>query len=366
MPVVRLLRLVLVASVVVLAVPGTAGAHSYADPALRTVLDGIQPAPLPAGVSVAVVPSVVDQLVVTNPTSEVLEVLATGGEAFLRVSSAGVLANLNSPDWYLTGTPEGGAVPAGLGAAPRWARVSKGSTWAEFDPRLHPAVQPSAAQRRAGRDAVLAVWRVPLRFGTTSLAATGHVLFSPVRGAFTVAVTTAPAGLTVNALQGELPGLFVRSSRDLTVTGRDGKPFLRHESDVWRVEPASPSWLDNERAKGRAVPTGTPRTTQVARGPSYSWLDSRLRYPHDLPPEQDLGSRTVVQRWRVPVTVGGATGAIEGTVTWEPRVVGGPLPHDSEGSGRSWGWLVVVASAVVLAVSATWIARRPRARGAQQ
>ena len=360
MSLVRLLRVLLVAGVAVLALPAPAQAHSYADPALRTVLDGVQPTPLPAGVSVTVVPSVVDQLVVTNPTSTPLEVLATGGEPFLRISSAGVLANLSSPDWYLTGTPEGGAVPSGLGSAPRWARVSNGSTWAEFDPRLHPAVRPSAAQRKAGKDAALAVWRVPLRFGTTSLAATGHVLFSPVRGAFTVEVTGAPDGLTVNALQGELPGRFVRTRRDRPVPGRAGAPFLQRVGEVWTVNPRSPSWLDNERAKGRGVPSGAPGTTQVARGASYSWLDSRLRYPHDLPPERDLATTTVVRSWRVPVTVAGVAGAIEGTVTWRPRVV----PRTDRPAGGRWPW-VAGAAGVVLVLSATALARRPRGVGAQ-
>ena len=42
-----------------------------------------------------------------SATAEPLEVLAAGGEPFLRVSSGGVLANLASPDWYSTATPEG-------------------------------------------------------------------------------------------------------------------------------------------------------------------------------------------------------------------------------------------------------------------
>ncbi|MCU1621442.1 MAG: hypothetical protein JWL79_287 [Frankiales bacterium] len=360
MSAVQRLRLGLVAALVVAAVPLTARAHSYADPALRTVMDGIQPAPLPTGVSVTVVPSVVDEVLLTNPTASVLEVEAVGGEPFLRVSAAGVLANLNSPDWYLTGTPEGGIVPSGLGRTPRWARVSAGSTWAEFDPRLHPAVTPSAAQRKAGREAVLATWRVPLRYGDRQVAATGHILFSPIRGAFTVAVTDAPAGVTATALQGELPGLFVRSTRPLVVEGRDGRPFLTFDGENWAVDPTSPSWVDLERARGRPVPTTAPSSTQVARGPSYSWLDSRLRYPHDLPPEDTLDTEAVVQRWRVPVTVGGIAGAIEGTVTWVPRSVA--LRAGSDAGSHVWA-VVGGATAAVLLVAvlgATWLRRRPR------
>lgn len=112
---VRRLLLAVVLLGLILAVP--AEAHSYADPALRVVFDGVQPTALPAEVVVDVRPSVVDELVLSNPTTTPLEVLAVGGEPFLRVSSAGVQANLASPDWYSTSTPEGGP----------WTRASSSS-----------------------------------------------------------------------------------------------------------------------------------------------------------------------------------------------------------------------------------------------
>lgn len=342
-----------------------ADARSYTDPALQTVLDGVSPTALPAPVSVAVVPSVVDQLVVSNPTPTVLEVVGTDGRPFLRISSAGVLADLSSRDWYLTGTPEGGLVPAGAGGAPRWARVSRGTTWAEFDPRLHPAVTPTAMQRRAGRDAVLATWAVPLRYGGKGYTAGGHVLFSPVRGGFTVAVTKVPAGLTATALQGELPGLFVRAEQPTTVLGRDGRPFLTYDGTRWTADTSSPSWVDVSRARGQGVPTGG-ASTVVARGSSYSWLDARLRYPHDLPPQQDLARTTVVQRWSVPVTVAGRAAALEGTVTWVPRTtaLAAVTPSTTaHGHGRTRA-LAGLAAAAVLS-GATVLARRARGRSAQ-
>jgi len=133
-----------------------AQAHGLGDPAVRTVLDGVQPA-LPVGVGVDVRPSVVDELVLTNSTPVPMEVLARGGEAFLRLSSGGVQANLASPDWYTTGNPEGGApVPPGVRggrSTPRFVQVSALSTWAEFDPRLHPSAWRRAVpalRRRRG------------------------------------------------------------------------------------------------------------------------------------------------------------------------------------------------------------------------
>jgi hypothetical protein len=330
-----------------------AQAHSYPDPALRTVFDGVQPA-LPAGVVVSVAPSVVDELVVSNPTRTPLEVLALGGEPFLRVSAAGVQANLASPTWYATGTPEGGPQPPadvlrdrGRGL-PRWVLVSRSSVWSEFDPRLRPATAATSAMRRAAKDRVLVTWRIPMRYGGRVLAATGHVLFAPVRGGLTVAVTRSP--VTATALQGELPGLFLSAppGREVLVRGRDGLPFLRFRGGVVQADTASRSWVDDQRAKGREV-RGSGWVT-VARGTTYSWLDTRLRYPADQPPADQLGRRAVVQRWSVPVAVDGTEAAIEGTVTWVPRAMalrGLAAPARSSGARLRW-WVAGAAGAAAL------------------
>lgn len=263
-----------------------AQAHGLGDRAVRTVLDGVQPA-LPVGVGVDVRPSVVDELVLTNSTPVPMEVLARGGEAFLRVSSGGVQANLASPDWYTTGNPEGGApVPPGVQggrSTPRFVRVSALSTWAEFDPRLHPPVTVMPAARAARTDSVLGSWTVPLTYGGKPYEVRGHVLFSPIRGGFVVLARPAPAGLQVAPLQGELPGLFLRAPKGhvLVVQGRSGEPFLRFDADGVQANTASASWVEDQRARGRPVPVGTRGVHFVRVGSSttYSWLEPRLRYP---------------------------------------------------------------------------------------
>jgi hypothetical protein len=309
-----------------------AAAHSYADPALRSVLDGVQPTALPAGASVEVVPSVVDELRITNTTAQPLEVLAVGGEPFLRVSSEGVLANLASPDWYVTGTPEGGPpLPPdvqrlqGKGPA-RWLRVSREPVWTEFDPRLRPQVSVPASTRAAGKEAVLAVWRIPLTYAGTMLAATGHVAFSPIRGGFTVAVGALPDGLTASPLQGELPGIFLKvpAGRVVVVQGGAGEPFLRFAGGRVEANVASSSWLADQRARGRAVAAASGvRWSVIGKGLTYAWLDPRLRYPADLPPEQALASTTptVVQHWTVPLTYDGEAASLTGDVVWVPRAL---------------------------------------------
>ncbi len=358
-------RVLLVLALLLVLPARPAAAHSYADPALRTVLDSVQPEVLPAGVEVSVVPSVVDQLVVDNPTATPLEVLASGGEAYLRISSAGVLANLNSPDWYLTSSPEGGIVPPGTGTGPpRWARVDRGTRWGSFDSRLHPQAEATAQDRAAGVRRVLTTWQIPLRYGDQALSAGGHIEFAPIRGGLQVAVGTTPTGVTATALQGELPGLFLSAgAHRVEVQGRDGLPYLRFADGTVEANTASASWADDQRARGREVRQRG--WVRVAGSASYSWLDPRLRFPQDEPGKDVLErtSPTVVQRWTVPVTVDGTASAIEGTITWVPRAVAlrqvGAGPASKEAEHRP---LLLLALVPVVLLGAGLVRRRRRAR----
>lgn len=313
------------------------------------MFDGVQPA-LPAGVVVDVRPSVVDQLVLSNPTSTPLEVLGVRGEPFLRVSSAGVLADLASPDWYATATPEGSAVQR-VEAGPRWAKVSAGSSWSEFDRRLRPAVDVPPAIRKAGTDRILTGWKIPLRYGSQPLEATGHIAFRPVRGGLVVAVTRSPA--TVTPLQGELPGLFLKApaGKDVVVEGKDGLPFLRFAKGVVSANTASQSWREDRAARGLASPVkGWVRVGSS----SFSWLDVRLRYPRDVPP--DPSRQQVVQRWTVPVTIDGQPSSIEGTVRWVPRAVA--LRGASKGPARGHVLTWIAVPLVVVIIGSVLAARR--------
>lgn len=264
--------------------------------------------------SVVVRPSVVDELVLANPTAVPLEVIAVGGEPYLRVSSAGVFGNFASADWFRTGTPEGGPLPRGLSSTPRWVRVSREPVWAVFDPRLRPSVEVPPGIRAAGEDRILTAWRIPLTYGGKAVEVTGHIAFKPVRGGLVVAVDRAP--VTATPLQGELPGLFVRAPDRLEVTGRDGLSFLRFTGTEVLANTASASWRDDRAARGEQV-VGEGWVV-ASRGRAFSWLDSRLRYPRDEPPT-GLGRKQVVHRWSIPVTVADRPGAIEGTVSWVPR-----------------------------------------------
>lgn len=73
------------------------------------------------------------------------------------------------------------------------------------------------------------------------------------------------------------------------------------------------------------MPAGLPLPEPAFRvvdpaGSSYTWLDARLRYPADLPPEPVLraADATVVDRWAVPVQLGADRITLRGTVSWVP------------------------------------------------
>ena len=155
--------LLTMAFVALVLAPAPARAHSEI-PGFRHVLDGVNPA-VP-GVRIEVVTSAAAQLVAENPTPTPLEIVAEGGEGFLRIGASGVEANLASPDWYRSATPEGdGRVPstAVAGATPNWVRISSDSAWGWFDHRLHATRADQAPAGARGGAIQLGSWTVPAR-----------------------------------------------------------------------------------------------------------------------------------------------------------------------------------------------------------
>ncbi|MCA1713042.1 MAG: hypothetical protein LC789_15935 [Actinobacteria bacterium] len=326
MPGARVGALALLLGALLLGTAPAAYAHG-SDPRIVTVLDDVQP-PLPTGVVVQVQANLAAQLVAQNPTARELVVLARGGEPFLKLSSAGVFANLESPDFYETSNPNGsaGAAPervrrSGGRVPPRFVRISPGDSWGWYDHRLHPSTAaPPAEQRRQSR---VADFVVPMTYGGQPLRLTGHLQFKPLLGGFSVDAAPAPAGLTVQLLQGRLPGVLLSAAPGIRVTveGVDGQPFLRFGPSGAEVNTASRTYVEDRTARGEAVPPAAaqPRWKRLP-GSSYTWLDVRLRYPSEDPPDKALqaDAPTEVSQWRIPVTVGGTATALTGAVRWVP------------------------------------------------
>lgn len=319
---------------------GPAQAHE-ADPRIVTTLDAVTPA-LPAQVVVQVQAGIATQLVADNPTPTVLEVVGSTGRPFLRLSSAGVLADVGAEEFFTTSNPNG-AAPSSVQDGPvKWVQISRGSSWGWYDHRLHPEELVAPADEL--REAQLGRFEVPLRYGTLEAVARGVVGFRPLLGSFLVSADPGPAALSVQALPGRLPGLFlsVPAGADVAVAGRDGEPFLRITDRGVEVNERSRTHVEDRQARGQDAgpPATTPAFRLVAPGTrSYTWLDARLRYPADLPPEPALRASgpTLVERWEVPVRVDGQMLSLTGAITWVPeasaaqQVSGRRAPEEGRG-----------------------------------
>ncbi|MHB8451445.1 MAG: hypothetical protein ACYDAQ_13490, partial [Mycobacteriales bacterium] len=350
-----------------------------APPNVVAVLDGVQP-PLPVSIQVQVVDAGAPELLVANPTNVALTVLDRAGQPFLRISAAGVQANLASPDWYATFGPETLLQPpAGqrLGGPPRWARASAGDSWGWYDTRIQPEVaQIPAGDASAAHPLRLGAWRVPVRFGTTSLTITGHFELEPLLGSYLVLANPGPDGLTTTALQGILPGLLLVDSRGLAVTvfGVDGRPFIRFlpgpSADptgmIVQENEGSRSFVIDRQARGLPTPLAIPAVlwTTVANGDSVTWLDPRLLPP--IAPPTDTGRVSAGGTWHIPITVAGRVASLTGVFTWEPASAGGK-PAVAKHHGVSGPLLAVaagLATAAVAALAALTVSRVHRSRPA--
>jgi len=344
----------------ILGAPPGAWAHQ-SSPQVRTELQRIAPS-APEGVDIEVIESISTTLSVVNRTNEPVEVLDTEGEPFLRIGPEGVEADVNSVAWYRSNDPFGtGGLPERLAddPPPRFRQVTDEPTWAWFDHRLHPEPRSTVPREalQGGRAAVLADWRIPMRYGGRPLAAVGQVRFRPIRGSVGQQLTSPPFlgdATSVQLLPGKIPGLFVdhQGEEPLVVRGRAGELFARFTPEGVEVNLRSPTHVDDQRLRGEsptvaADPDAPPRWEQVAEVPRYDWLESRAGYGREAPPAEivERGESTVLERWAVPVTLGGAPERITGTTTWTPlaRVAaGGPQATSGGGPGAAL-WIVLAA-----------------------
>jgi hypothetical protein len=347
-----------------------AAAHE-GNPAVRVELDA---ASVPEGLEVEVVASVTDQLVVSNPSGDVLEILDDNGDPFLRIGPEGVDANLNAVGWYQTNNPFGTSdIPdrAVAGAAPDWAKVAAEPSWGWFDHRLHPAdvrIPPEIAE--AGQPAELARWQVPVRWRGAEQALAGAIVYRPIRGSVVAELVAPPAvdGLTIGVLQGRVPGLFLEndSGEVVVVRGADGEPFLRFGRRGVQANRHSPAWLAARRAEGGDLSAQVidaslrPAWQRVSDVPRFGWIDPRTAYPDEEPPAAviDAGVRTALREWEIPLAVGGQEIVVRGVTSWEP-LPGAPHVADS-GVGRLLRPGAVAAGVLGLVALLWLLRRRPR------
>jgi hypothetical protein len=337
-----------------------AGAHEV-DPSVLTVIDSI--APSVDGVHIAVVTSVTTQLVATNDTDRVLEVLADSGEAFLRIGPDGVEANLASPTWYLTNSPLGTAtVPAGVSAGdpPRWGRVSKERTWGWFDHRLHPNEVTSVL---GGADTPR--FTISMRWGGTELTVRGHLEQRTSRVVYASTFESLPAadtGLVVQLLQGRAPGVLLQWSGrgEVVVEGAEGEPFARLSSTGAEVNRHSGTWQFSAQAQDQDLagvdvdPGAPPDWFLVSPSPSLAWLDERALIADDA----------TERAWEIPLTIAGEPATIRGRSSVTEVALGaGPTAGSGSDSGGGATVAVVLVAALASTAGVICLLRRPGRSG---
>ncbi|GAA0630723.1 hypothetical protein GCM10009547_38190 [Sporichthya brevicatena] len=361
-------RALAAAAAVVLAVApalGAAPAHAHGgDPTLVPTVREIAPA-LPAEVVVQARTTVSEQLIVANPTATPLLVLDPAGLPFLRISSAGTHGNVNSTYFHRTLNPPGVTprLPASAkpGAPAAWVRLSREGSWGWFEPRMHP-FEPG--REPAGDGTELTTWQVGLRYGERHVRVEGVLERRTVTGSFLAQPDPRSDGLSVTVAPGSVPAILLVAPADrrVEITGRDGKPFLRLRPNGAFVNAGSANLGENPDlldAVGRR--TGWVRVGEPGR---VRWLEPRLQYSADRPPEvvERAGRPAELGRWEVPLTVDGAAAPLTGTLTW--------IPANADlaalgGGGDSGGvpWVpVLVCGAVVLGAGGLVAVSRGRAR----
>jgi len=114
--------------------------------------------------------------------SHTFEIRGLVGEPFIRLTSAGVDLNRNSPSLYLTRDPSKKQVslPATVSPTPSWERVADQPSYHYYETRAEwpHTGQPDEA-RRLGRTAVVYRFSIPAAYDGQPAAIEGHVTWIP-------------------------------------------------------------------------------------------------------------------------------------------------------------------------------------------
>lgn len=334
------------------------------DPRVRAVVDAIEPAADGVSLTIRNAAPAPPELTVRNVSGKPLELIGYDFEPFVRIGPDGVFANRRSRTYYVTQDPTGTAAApkdARAGAPPAWVRLGPGDGWRWFEGRAVWKQPIPQAIATGDQQATLGTWSLPAKLGGSAITFKGHTIFRPILGelrARLVRVEPAVEGLTVNVLQGPVPGLIAQngSGQTVEITGRDGLPFARLSSAGVDVNLDSATARDNPRFGS----TGASGWVHVQDTQVLSWLERRAVYENEDPPGDPRQPAELV-RWEVPFTLGGSSKAtIRGVTEWQPLVSSATPP---ERSGSS-AFALAAAAVVILVFAATAIAGFRRRRRA--
>ena len=171
------------------------------------------------------------------------------------------------------------------------------------------------------------------------------------------AITPETDGLTVTVLNNDdRLELQNTSGEDVVIEGYSGEPYARVLGDgTVAVNTNSEAYyLNDDRYGDVKVPKGLggePKWKKLSGTGRFEWHDHRMHWMSKSKPPQvsDEDAKAHIFDWKVPITVGGAQGRIDGTLDWVP-LPGGGLP-----TGLIWGTAIVL---ILLCIGVFAIRRR--------
>jgi hypothetical protein len=148
------------------------------------------------------------------------------------------------------------------------------------------------------------------------------------------AIRPAVSGIDVQVLNfDDSLELDNNSGRTVIVRGYRGEPYARIAADgTVAVNHNSPAYYlnDDRFAEGvtvpaSATPSATPDWQTVDKTGRFAWHDHRIHWmARSVPPQvKDQHRRTKVFDWKVPLSVDGKPGAIDGSLVWVGKHGGG-------------------------------------------
>jgi hypothetical protein len=170
-------------------------------------------------------------------------------------------------------------------------------------------------------------------------------------------ITPATDGVTVDVLNRDDRMLLHNTSgEDVVIEGYSGEPYARVLGDgTVAVNTNSEAfYLNDDRYGDVTVPKGLrgePKWKKLSGTGRFEWHDHRMHWMSRSKPPQvkDEDAKAHIFDWKVPITVGGAQGRIDGTLDWVP-LPGGGLP-----AGLIWGSAIVL---ILLCIGVFAIRRR--------
>lgn len=307
----------------------SAQAHGTSGPSRPTVRAVLAtPSAALSGLHIEIRRTLAPQLLVTNPGNQTLRVMDGSGRAFLKIGPDNVRADLGDAAFHRSNTlMAAGAFAADASAKAHWQTVASDPSWGWFDMRLRTdQIDVPHSVVDAGRRATVGHWSIPVRLGDTRTEIRGHFEFVPPPRGITearVVDTGLPDNAAlVRALTGSnRPGLFMsyHGTQPLIVAGRHGEPLFRFTGRRVEANRHSSTWAAITPAGSpdyQPAPPGTaPAWAQVSSSAGYGWIEPRATY-HGTVDKPDQSS--TVKHWRIPITIGDHSSAIQGVTEWRP------------------------------------------------